>query len=302
MIAQVSRGGRERAMDVNMREFIDNWPLFKDRIVLLLGAGASYGALSRHGRPLPNGYELRNLLWAKLKHAGPKPFDPEELKLMPLEHAAAIIESKVGRPTLVQEMTAIFDCEKPMWQHAALPHLQPKAVLTTNYDELVELGFKHHSGLADVICDDREPMPGRVPLFKPHGSLSHANQPIGRGGLVITQFDYFNFIESYRGMLARAMTGFNASCVVAIGYSFSDMDIGATLYGLRAATEGTPWYAVFPRADPQVRKMYARNLRIEQIDATCEGFLRQLDEAVDFIPGALKAGRIPELRAAGEIQ
>lgn len=290
-------------MDSNLREFIDNWHLFRNRVVFLLGAGASYGALSSKGKRLPSGYELRNRIWQDLKQRPGQELNAEELKLMPLEHAAAIVESKTGRPELVRYLTDEFTCDLPMWQHLILPAFRPQAILTTNYDELVELGYRAAKGpLLDVICDDRKPTLNHLPLFKPHGSLSHSSQPIGQGGLVITQFDYFEFIDRYRGMLSQAMTGFGAACVVAVGYSFSDMDIGAELFRLRHSTPGTPWYAVFPRADEHVRKMYTRKLQIEQIDATFEDFLVQLDDAVDFIPAPHKFTRKPSLQAAGVIQ
>ena len=289
-------------MDGNLKELIDNWPHVGDRIVLMLGAGASYGAVNEHAIGLPNGYELRNRLWNDLKHSGANPFDPEELKLMPLEHAAAIIEAKVGRAILAKELKRHFKCDKPTWQHLVLPHLNPKAILTTNYDELVELGYAHSGRTVDVICDDRLPVEGQLPLYKPHGSLSHANQRIGKGGLVITQFDYFEFIDRYRGMLGQAMTGFNAECVISIGYSFSDMDIGAELFRLRHKNDGTPWYAVFPRDDEHVRKMYTREMKIEQVNATFAAFMKTLDEAIDFIPRHLKFDKIAQLRSDGIIQ
>jgi hypothetical protein len=61
--------------------------------------------------------------------------------------------------------------------------------------------YKHQPNQLDVICRDRAPVPGQSVLYKPHGSLSHANQPVGKGGLVITQFDYLEMISDYREML-----------------------------------------------------------------------------------------------------
>ncbi|MBI1405761.1 MAG: cold-shock protein [Caulobacter sp.] len=290
-------------MDANLVDLIGNWHLFKDDIVLFLGAGASFGAKTSNGLDLPNGFELRNRIWRDLKHSDPaEAFDPAELKLMNLEHAAAIVESKTGRPALSNYLKSQFDCNKPTWQHIVMTYLKPKAVLTTNYDELIELGFKHNPQKVDIICDDRRPASDNTPIYKPHGSLSHSDQPIGAGGLVITQFDYFEFIDKYRSILRRSMTGFDAACVITIGYSFSDMDIGAEFYSIRHKMAGTPWYAVFPRSDIHVRRMYSKKLNIEQIDTGFEDFLRILDEHVDFIPDRFKHHRIPQLVEEGVIQ
>jgi hypothetical protein len=288
--------------DDNFEDFVSNWDLFKARLTVLLGAGASMGALNARNEQLLNAYELRNELWLRFKHDGKSTFSPADLKLMSLEHAAAIVEAKTGRTPMSEFLVERFTCELPLWQHLALPYLDPKSIFTTNYDELVELGYKAAPPLLDVICDGRSPMPGRTALYKPHGSLTHANQPVGKGGLVITQFDYFEMISEYRKMVRHAMGGFGSSCVVLIGYSFGDMDIGSELFAIRQGNKGIPWYAVFPRDDRQVRKMYSDRFNINQINMTFEQFMVRLDERVGFLPAAAKWENLATLRTAGRIQ
>jgi len=288
--------------DDNFETFASNWLRFKDRIVAFLGAGASIGARNTLGEPLMNAYDLRNELWREFKIGHSGSFDPTDLKLMSLEHAAAIVEAAVGRTVLAEYLTSKFSCALPMWQHIALSFLSPRSIFTTNYDELIELGYKHHLGQLDVVCNDRPTAPGRTVIYKPHGSLSHVNQPVGKGGLVITQFDYLEMIADYRNMLRNAMTGFNSSCVLIVGYSFNDMDIGAELYTLRKQNSGIPWYAIFPRNDPQVRAMYSKRFNVEQINMTFEDFLAELDARVDFIPTKYKHVKKSELTRVGIVQ
>jgi hypothetical protein len=290
-------------VDSNFQNFVDNWELFRNRLTIFLGAGASIGAKNSRGYDLMNAYELRNNLWRKFKEtARTTLFDPQSLRLMSLEHAAAIIEATTGRTPLLEYLFESFDCNLPLWQHLALPYLNPSSLFTTNYDELVELGYAGNGRVVDVICNDRIPVSGRPNLFKPHGSLSHANQPIGEGGLVITQFDYFEMIGQYRQMLQNIIKNFGTQCVLVIGYSFGDMDIGSELYQIRKGDGGIPWYAVFPRNDPNVRAMYLARLGIRQIDCTFERFVLELDERVNFLPRHLKHDQIAELRSTGKIQ
>ena len=289
-------------MDDNFEDFVSNWNLFRGRLTVFLGAGASIGATNLLHQKLPNAYDLRNMLWQNFKHDPTSDFDPKSLGLMSLEHAAAIVEAKTGRTPMSEFLVERFSCDLPLWQHLALPHLDPRSVFTTNYDELVELGYKATPTLIDVICDGRQPMAGRLPLYKPHGSLTHANQAVGKGGLVITQFDYFEMISAYRTMLSRAMGAFEASCVILVGYSFGDMDIGSELYSIRQKNKGIPWYTIFPRDDHQVRKMYSDRFNINQINMTFEEFLSELDGRVNYLPTDLKYNRINKLRAAGRIQ
>ncbi|BCG76014.1 hypothetical protein MesoLj113a_71720 [Mesorhizobium sp. 113-1-2] len=290
-------------IDDNFEDFVSNWDLFRGRLTIFLGAGASIGAKNKLGEDLPNAYALRNTLWQRFKHDGSTAFDPESLKLMSLEHAAAIIETKTGRTPMSEFLVEHFTCFLPLWQHVALANLGARSIFTTNYDELVELGYKSSSSLPpDIIYDDRQALSGRMPLYKPHGSLTYAHEPVGKGGLVITQFDYFEMISSYRKMISKAMGGFENSCVLLIGYSFSDMDIGAELYSIRQKNRGIPWYTVFPRDDHQVRKMYSNRLFINQINMDFEQFMTKLDNRVNFLPPELKNSRIKKLRAAGRIQ
>jgi hypothetical protein len=290
--------------DENFQSFLDNWPIFKDRLVVFLGAGASVGAVNCQGERLPSAFELRNELWQQFKADGSTgTFNPRELGLMSLPHAAAIIEAKTERDPITKYLVRRFECQLPLWPHVTLPYLDPKALFTTNYDELIELGFAATGKIIDVICSDRDPYPGNCALFKPHGSLRHANQRIGEGGLVITQFDYFEMISEYRKMIRRAMSGFASRCVLVVGYSFGDMDIGSELYRIRKENAGVPWYAVFPRSDPHVRDMYRDKLRIRQINLTFEQFLAELDHRLgDLLPGQLKHANVDVLRSAGTIQ
>jgi len=112
--------------DENFEELVANWAIFRDKFVIFLGAGASIGAKNRDGDELLNAYELRNSLWEKFKHADKSlPFDPADLKLMSLEHAAAIIESQTGRRAISDYLVQLFRCDRPLWQHAVLPTSVP---------------------------------------------------------------------------------------------------------------------------------------------------------------------------------
>jgi hypothetical protein len=290
------------ARDENFEEFVQNWPRFRERIVVFLGAGASVGALNVDSVPLPNAYELRNSLWEEFKADRTRPFDPAELRLMSLEHAAAIIETSTGRDEVNKFLLKQFTCDKPLWQHLVLPHLSPLSIFTTNYDEMVELGYKCHGPVPDIVCDGRDVPSGRQAIYKPHGSLGHSNRKVGEGGLVITQFDYFSMISEYRKMLKKSLAPLGEACVLIAGYSFGDMDIGAELFALRKEYPGTPWYTVFPRTDPQVRQMYSQRLNIRQIGMTLEGFLSELDKRVGFIPAPHNYSKRGSLKSRGIIQ
>jgi hypothetical protein len=108
------------SVDSNFTNFVANWELFKNRLTIFLGAGASIGAKNRFGNELMNAYELRNSLWKKFKETDRvRNFDPQSLRLMSLEHAAAIIEATTGRTPLLEFLIESFSCRLPLWQHLA---------------------------------------------------------------------------------------------------------------------------------------------------------------------------------------
>ena len=278
----------------------------KERLIVFLGAGASFDA--RGGASgddaFPTAGPLRDKLWQN--------FMPDRGgagRTLTLEHATALIESRAGRRPLVETVARMYTTRKPIWSHLVLPLLGPRAVFTTNYDRLIELGWEacaaqgHVSRtLIPIFADEQRFNTPDVPLFKPHGSVDRAHDPVGKGGLVITMFDYFKMLEAKRQLLRHWLKHVEATCAIFIGYSLMDMDIASYLFDLRQKDHDLHWYAVFPRDDVDVRNMYSTQFHIRPIARTLCDFLVELDAAVDFLPDALKQGKIPDLQARSLIQ
>ena len=296
--------------DQNFENLVANWQRLNTRLTIFLGAGASVGAKNRGGSILPSALRLRDELWSEFmcSESERKTFDPITLGMMSLEHAAALAEARTGRAAIEEYLTARFDRTRPLWQHAILPFLRPKALFTTNYDELIEKGWRLQIGYPgiDEICLRHNaayldsPAP-RMSLFKPHGTMELASREVGKGGLVITMFDYFRMIGDYKAMIERFLSDFNQTCVLFVGYAFMDMDIGAELFRLRQDRR-IPWYAVFPRDDSDVRRMYEQKFGILQINRRSLDFFAELDDRVGFIPADWKFDQLAAQQAKGAIQ
>jgi hypothetical protein len=127
------------------------------------------------------------------------------------------------------------------------------------------------------------------------------HEEAGDGGIVLTQFDYFEMIPHRKEMLDQFTTDFNQHCVVFIGYSFQDVDIASRIYEIRKDRRGKNWYAVFPRNNPDVRKMFLEEYKILQITRTFHDFLVDLDEEVNFIPDEWKSANLADLARRGLI-
>lgn len=274
--------------DDNLENFIDNWPHYSDRLMLFLGAGASMGATDRTGVKLPTAIGLRDEIWSKFMLSPRERTESPALGLLSLEHSAALVESKVGRGPLVEYVGKRFVCSETQWPHAAIPFLKPRALYTTNYDELIELAWPFHPGEprpTPVYAPGQDRVTeGFVPLYKPHGTAQHATGDVGEGGLVLTQFDYFSMLEQKRQMLSRFLNRMQENCVVFVGYSFQDMDIASMLHAMRSSNRQHHWYAVFPRADANVRFMYERQYGIRQIRRTFADFMAEVGHKLGLIP------------------
>jgi hypothetical protein len=174
--------------DANLANFIQNWGHYRDRMVLFLGAGTSVGARNKQGRPLPTAYHLRNSLWKVFMAPKPDEFNPDQLTLVSLEHAAALIERCCGRDALIRHLSDEFEVEAPLWQHAVLPYIKPATVFTSNYDMMVEQGWELHSGteklgpLRVYYRDENPDSTKHIPCYKPHGTICRAKEPVGHGG------------------------------------------------------------------------------------------------------------------------
>jgi len=118
-----------------------------------------------------------------------------------------------------------------LWQHAVLPFLAPSALFSPNFDSLIEEGWRLHAANVNVgrlrpyYRDENQDATLHIPLYKPHGTLERLYEPVGEGGLVITQFDYISMLSYRREALNNCLNNLNNACVVFIGYSFQDPSV-----------------------------------------------------------------------------
>jgi hypothetical protein len=295
--------------DDNFENLVDNWDHYSKRLILFLGAGASYGALNKLGNPLPQSFDLRNELYVEflLPREKREGFKPDDLGTLSLEHVAALAEQRTDRKTIEEFVSKRFFATKPLWQHTVLPFLNPHAIFTTNYDNLIELGWKQHSldyvkDLKVLFEETSRLSDDYVPLYKSHGSVELPHKKPGYGGIVLSMFDYFEMIPKRKEMLKQFTNDFTEYCLIFIGYSMQDMDIAQQLYEIRKDRSGRSWYAVFPRNEANVRKMYQEKFKVSQINRTFHDFMSDLDDAVNFIPEEWKFKNIRKLLDDGIIQ
>lgn len=289
-------------VDQYLEHFIENWERKKDNIAFFFGAGASSGAVNKQNEKLLNGYNQRNKIWEEfiLSKEERGKYDFSNLSLTSLEHAASIAKVKVDEFEVNKLIINLYYCEKTLWQHAVIPFFKPKALFTTNYDNLIEKGY---------ICQNRDYVPlfgisndpnkNSTPLYKPHGCVTkNESASIRNGGIVISHFDYFDVYNEREKMLQEFIDQLKDKLVIFIGYAFNDFDISRMLFETAKEKGRQTWYTVFPRNDVNIRDMYRDKYGIKQINRTFFDFIYDVDKALNIIPDDWKFDNLDESRKA----
>ena len=113
---------------MELREGIKH--IFDENAVVIMGAGASYGAKNAFGS-MPSGKELSQYLYSKCDI---KPDDPWDL-----QDAAQTYEEQFGPARLISEIRSIINCASFTSSHADIYSLPWIRYYTTNYDDVALL-------------------------------------------------------------------------------------------------------------------------------------------------------------------
>ena len=105
---------------------------------------------------------------------------------------------------------------------AALQEIHPHALITTNYDQFLEVLFPEYQPIiGQSIIRGRQLLTGEI--FKIHGCVSDYTS------LVFTQEDYEEFTKKKKYLSAKLLTYFSEHPLLFIGYSATDANIRAIL-------------------------------------------------------------------------
>ncbi|MFN3277065.1 MAG: SIR2 family protein [Paracoccus hibiscisoli] len=158
----------------------------------------------------------------------------------------------------------------------ALCKIKPHAVITTNYDRMIEMIFPNHEPIVgQQILKGQQLSVGEI--YKIHGSVENPDS------IVITTTDYDNFYKKKKFLSAKLLTFFNEHPLLFVGYSASDPNIRSILSDIDEALpvkggiipnvyilEWNPGIA--PDSNPAREKVIAtdegRSIRVKLIEAS----------------------------------
>lgn len=226
-----------------------HWPkaliteLASRRCVVFLGSGASASCLSEDGSKRPPTWDqyLEGLI-SNMNDRSDEPLIRDLISKEKFLDAAEIIYNNISTANYSSYLRDTFQAPrfKPSIIHESVFNIDPKIVITTNYDEIYDnyckLGnssngyniCKYYD--SHLVSDLRSPIRS---IIKAHGCISDSQKTI------LTRSQYFNSRLEYGNFYKVIDSLFITNTILFIGYSMSDPDIQLILESSNIASIGS---------------------------------------------------------------
>ena len=197
----------------------------KGECALFLGAGASQSAGA------PSGEELADLISAKFLSDNASDWGLNLASTVSLSCA----QPGTDRGVIEKFVRDRLSRSAPSAAHLKIPWFRWRAIVTTNYDSLIEESYEKEARAVQkpvsVLKEEDLPEIGSagsdfVPLLKPHGSSSERNR------MSLTLEDIYQAKQERRLLFTYIELLHLVGPVIYIGYSFKDVHILDMIYDL----------------------------------------------------------------------
>ncbi|XHR93863.1 SIR2 family protein [Mucilaginibacter sp. UC70_90] len=249
-------------------------------VVLFLGAGASFDAFHPKGKKIPSGQQLSDSLAEK--------FLSSEYKGKPLQYVSELSINESDLYTVQKYVYDEFIDFKPAEHHELIKTFKWAAIVTTNYDLLIEDVYTpSKKPLQSLIpfkrdgerIDEKLTVPNSLIYLKLHGCITEINTP--QLPLILTPDQYVTHKTNRSRLFERVKDLSYEHPFIFVGYSLADLDIRSMLSHLDNAGDSRPRsFMVGPYITDLESKMWERK-RITSIKSTFKDFLTTLDNSTD---------------------
>jgi tetratricopeptide (TPR) repeat protein len=247
--------------------------------VLLLGSGASLAARDLKGKRPPTAAELAKLICDKFLSA-----DYERHPLTQVADYAISESSLFDVQDFIREIFLPFN---PSPSHLLIPTFRWRAIVTTNYDRIIEDAYAAHPSPAQRLVplfqntdrwDDVTRDPASVPLLKLHGCISKTHDD--HCPLILSTEQYITYNVG-RSRLFRLFQELAAErTFLYIGFSNTDPDIRSLVHQLDSEKVGRPRsFLITPSVD-SIAERYWSPRQITALAGTLDDSIQSLDAAI----------------------
>jgi hypothetical protein len=204
------------------------------------------------------------------------------------------------RPDVEREIQGALNSLEPSAAHKKIPWFRWRAVVTTNYDRLVEKAYDAEPFAVQklkVIAEDLDlsdpESPRTLPLIKPHGCISRPRD------ISVSSEDIYEAKEKRRLLFERIAMLHVLGPVIYVGYSLNDRHILDMIYDLtkRLGNYRTPILFVTHQTRPSraaiERQWFENVLQGKYLACGFENFMDQL--ARDLRPAVAPSFVIPQM-------
>ena len=253
----------------------------RGKVVLLLGAGALFGAKFPEGKRLLLGDDLRDSICDE--------FLDGEFKGESLQFVAELACNASSLFALQAFVSEQFRGIEPADFHKKIPLFNWRAIFSTNYDLLIEDSYRLANNPLQKcrsIISNYDPLDevsrtnDTVPLVKLHGCVSRPMDP--ELPFILTVDQYNDYMEN-RDRLFKFLyeLGFE-NTLVFVGHSLKDANIRQiiSLIEKNVGTGRPRYYLIKPKAKHQEVELW-NSKRISVLDGSFEEFLDLLEEKMD---------------------
>lgn len=247
--------------------------------ILFLGAGASRGAKNDAGEQPPDGNELKEIICDK--------FLGGSFKDKGLEFVAELAASETDLFEVQVFIAEMFDKFEPAPFHRILPSFAWRAVVTTNYDRIIEKAYEYEKGRIQepvVFLSDRQRVDEKLRgaesllLLKLHGCITSINDE--ELPLILTVDQYIAHRKNRKRLFMRFEDLAHEYPIIFVGYQMEDSDIRAIFQEINEAGEMRPrYYIVSPGMKKEEINLW-NSKRVTVLDCTFEAFLQALENDI----------------------
>ena len=244
--------------------------------ILFLGAGASYDAL-KAGTPV-------KIYADTVKEALSDHFLGGKHKNRSLMTVADYARSEASLFKVQSLVRSLFIDLEPAPFHHKIPPFRWRAIVTTNYDLVIEKAYANCKGrLQDIspVTRDGDELQkalggqNTVPYIKLHGCINNYNDTTIP--LVLDSNEYAKFTKGRQNLVKTFAEWATESPIIFCGYSLNDENIKEILFDIGDASQNRDAYLYVDIAFDEIQTRYWLQRRITPFTNTFEGFLNNID-------------------------
>lgn len=249
------------------------------RAILFLGAGASYDALVAS--------QPTKITADKVKNAISDRFLGGVFKDRPLMTVADFARNESSLVDVQATVQQLFKELEPNHFHCLVPLFRWKAIVTTNYDLVVERAFSKTAGslqqLAPVTKDgpqlqDALSEQNTVPYLKLHGCINSYTDT--KVPIVLDSLEYSKFSEGRTHLVVALKEWAVNHPILFCGYSLSDENIKQILFDIGDASQVRPQYLYVNPGLTEIENRYWSARRIAPYSGTFAEMLADADAKI----------------------